>query len=76
MFQNRHPAQFLTHYLNTSVFSSPSQTQIFALFEQSILNLQANASSPVLSTTGSDSIAQKLIDDKLTTEEGGTIKLN
>lgn len=27
MFKNHHPAYFFTHYLNTFVFSSPTQTQ-------------------------------------------------
>lgn len=30
MFKNHHPAYFFTHYLNTSVFSSPTQTQYSA----------------------------------------------
>ena len=45
MFKNRHPVHFLTHYLNTSVFSFPSQTQFSVLFEASFLRLIATARS-------------------------------
>lgn len=33
MFKNHHPAYFFTQYLNTFVFSSPTQTQYFAPIE-------------------------------------------
>ena len=40
MFENHHPVQylvcFLAHYLNTSVFSFPTQTQISTLFQTPI----------------------------------------
>ncbi len=50
MFKNHYPVHFLTHYLNTSVFSFPSQTQFSVPYEESFLRLVATAQSVALFT--------------------------
>lgn len=52
MFENHHPGhylvRFLTHKLNTSVFSSLTQTQISALFQTPISKCGLHAAMMVM----------------------------
>ena len=51
MFENYHPVHFLTHYLNTPVFSSPTQIKFSTHIPRSISNSFSLAVSVVFSTT-------------------------
>jgi hypothetical protein len=50
MFENYHLLHFLTHYLNTPVFSSPTQTQFSTHISSSISNSCSLAATVVFST--------------------------
>jgi len=47
MFENHHPVHFLTHYLNTSVFSSPTQAQFSTHIPSSFSNSYSLAATVV-----------------------------
>ena len=50
MFENNHPVHFLTHYLNTSVFSYPTLSQFSALIPRAISNSYSLAATVVFCT--------------------------
>lgn len=50
MFENYHPVHFLTHCLNTPVFSSLAQAQFSTLISRSISNLYSLAATAGLYT--------------------------
>ncbi len=50
MFENNHPVHFLRHYLNTSVFGSPTQTQFSTLLSGSFPNLYSQTEIAVFCT--------------------------
>jgi len=51
MFENYHPVHFLTHYLDTSVFSSLAQTKFSTFISREISNSYSLAATVVFSTT-------------------------
>lgn len=53
MFQNRHPVHFLTHYLNTSVFGTLTQTQFSTLIPRAISSFYSLAATAVSNTAAS-----------------------
>ena len=50
MFENSHQVHFLTHYLNTSVFSSLTQTQFSTLIPRAISNYYSLAATVIFLT--------------------------
>ena len=50
MFENSHQVHFLTHYLNTSVFSSLTQTQFSTLIPRTISNYYSIAATVIFLT--------------------------
>jgi len=60
MFENNHPAHFLLHYLNTSVFGSLAQVQFSTLISQSISHLYSLATTVVSCATVADGCRLKI----------------
>lgn len=50
MFENYHPVHFLAHYLDTPVFSSPTQIQFSTLIPRVISNSYSLAATVVFGT--------------------------
>jgi hypothetical protein len=50
MFENGHQMHFLTHYLNTSVFSSLTQSQFSTLISRAISNYYSPAATVIFWT--------------------------
>ena len=77
MFENRGPAYFLLrnhmHYLNTSVFGTPTQTQFSSLSIQSISNSVTRPEISVRCLAVSVLSSLKLIKNKFAPLEEGNI---
>ena len=74
MFEQRHPTHFLTHNLNTSVFSSPSQTQFSVPIRESILPPIVGRCALLLWQHWRTPAAQPSVEAQFTTSRGGAIQ--
>lgn len=73
MSENRHPVYFLPHYLNTSVFGTPTQTQFSTLSSRSFSYPNRGQRLPSILWLQRSRAAWKLIKNKFASSEEGNI---